>query len=40
MFNIECYTDVKKIDTDFLKYNVPKIIVDPEYIEELLECGY
>lgn len=40
MFNIECYTDVKKIDTDFLKYNVPKIIVDSEYIEELLECGY
>jgi hypothetical protein len=39
MFNIECYTDVKKIDTDFLKYNVPTIQVDSDFIEELLENG-
>lgn len=40
MFKIECYTDVKKIDTNFLKYNIPKIYVDPDYIEELLETGH
>jgi hypothetical protein len=40
MFKIECYTDVKKIDTDFLKYNIPKICVDSDYMEELLESGY